>query len=59
MKSKEEGRTAWLWPKAARDELQRAYAEAEQAAATPKLTPSFVAEPLAGGCLLYRLPASA
>jgi hypothetical protein len=59
MKSKEEGRTAWLWPKAARDELQRAYAEAEQAAATLK-APSFNAEPLDGGCLLYRpFPASA
>jgi hypothetical protein len=52
MERREKGRPCW--PKAAREELQRAFTEAEQAASMSTIPPSFVAEPLDGGCLLYR-----
>ena len=47
-------RVALYWPKHAIRSLRRE--PVEQAVSAPNTSPSFVAAPLEGGCVLYRFP---
>jgi hypothetical protein len=47
-------RVALYWPKHAIQSLRRE--PVEQAVSAPNPSPSFVAEPLEGGCVLFRFP---